>query len=74
MGKIHNATFKIILADSIEIILNPTTLRLWPVYDMEGQSPEISLAQLTNFSLPPLTSNFRFKLSTAEHMQGENKF
>lgn len=74
MDKIQNATFKIILADSAETILHPTTLRLWPVCGAELQPPEISLAQLTNHSLPPLPSNFRFKLSTAEPMQGENKF
>lgn len=72
MDKIHNATFKKILADSVEMILHPTTLR--PVDGVELQSPEISLAQLTNSSLPPLSSNFRFKLSTAEPMPGENKF
>lgn len=67
MGKIYKATFKIILADSAEMILRPTTLRLWPVYSVELQSPKISLAQLTNCSLPPLSSNFIFKLYSRAH-------
>lgn len=49
------------------MILRPTTLRLWPVYSVELQSPKISLAQLTNCSLPPLSSNFIFKLYSRAH-------
>lgn len=74
MGELYNTTVKIILADSIETVLHPTALRFWPVYSVELQSTEISLAQLTNCSLPPLTYNFRLKPSAAEHMRGENKF